>query len=558
MTFKLILQRPIVRTLLLNLAFLLLCLGIGGIHFGSMDDYFMSSIVTGAYGGVFDAHTLFVNGAYAYFLKPFYTLFPNVGWYFIFELLFVFAAFNVFTYFMLKQVGGRLGVVIALFVLSCLTPDFYLQLAFTQCAAVSSAAGILLFYFGTAQKKRLWLLLGFIFFVVGIVMRREGFLLGVPFLAVLLGYAFIRARKIYVWTAVALVASVAAYFALHAFNQNLFKESTEYSYYQAYQGPRATFGDGSDYDFNTTYDELEERGLQGWDFGLLKRWIFYDTRVFSLDSLKPYLDVLHRNRYELNKAKFPVALFYVVANSFFKTNAWCWALLCIVLFAYKPKRGSWYTWGSLALMAMCLGYLLMQNRVVYHVETGIWLYAIFGSVPLLECRKCLLGNDKNLTRLILVLALGCFVFGMSTQRGEHNDRALFGIPKMSTEWQGLYDHMKAHQEDVFLIPFEAYKTLAIYSDTAYKAVQPGSWGNIIPLGYWNMNLPGMKREMENRGVTNPIGDIVKENVYVLEDFMPLHLEKFYRTHYGVELDADTVVQFDGLKLMKYHAIGEAP
>ena len=64
----------------LNLVFLLLCLGIGGVHFGSMDDYFMSAIVTGAYGGEFDVHTLFVNGAYAFFLKPFCWLCPAVSW----------------------------------------------------------------------------------------------------------------------------------------------------------------------------------------------------------------------------------------------------------------------------------------------------------------------------------------------------------------------------------------------------------------------------------------------------------------------------------------------
>ena len=102
-----LLQRPFCLALCLNLAFLLFCLGIGGVHFGSMDDYFMSAIVTGAYGGGFDPHTLFVNGAYAYFLKPFYSVFPSVGWYFVFELFSVFASFTVLTYFMLRQVGGK-------------------------------------------------------------------------------------------------------------------------------------------------------------------------------------------------------------------------------------------------------------------------------------------------------------------------------------------------------------------------------------------------------------------------------------------------------------------
>ena len=93
-------QRRFVSALCLNLLFLLLCLGVGGMHFGSLDDFFMSAVVTGAYGGEFDPHTLFVNGTYAYFLKPFYGMCSTLNWYFIFELLSAFASFTVFVYFM--------------------------------------------------------------------------------------------------------------------------------------------------------------------------------------------------------------------------------------------------------------------------------------------------------------------------------------------------------------------------------------------------------------------------------------------------------------------------
>ena len=154
------LQEPFLQSICLNLVFLLLCLGVGGIHFGSLDDYFMSTIITGAYGGEFDPHMLFVNGAFAYFLKPFYGLFPSAGWYYIFQLLSVFAAFTVFTYFILRQVGGRLGFALSVFVLASLASDLYMNVAFTQCAAAATAAAIILFYFGNNERRRLWLIAG--------------------------------------------------------------------------------------------------------------------------------------------------------------------------------------------------------------------------------------------------------------------------------------------------------------------------------------------------------------------------------------------------------------
>jgi hypothetical protein len=295
MRLKDVLKQPFSKALCLNLLFLLLCLGIVGIHVGSLDDYFMSAIVTGAYGGEFDPHTLFVNGAYAYFLKPFYWLFPSVGWYYIFQLVSVFAAFTVFTYFMLRQIGGWLGMALSVFVLASLASDLYMNVAFTQCAAAVTAAAIILFYFGNSERRRLWLVAGGVFFVVGIVFRKEGILLGMPFLVAVLALSVVETHKILKTTEVVLLLCVAAYLGLQTFNNRLF-ENNEYTYYREYQWSRAIFGDGAYYDDNAVVDELDERQMQSRDFRYLRSWIFYDTEVLSLDSLRPFVNVVNRNR----------------------------------------------------------------------------------------------------------------------------------------------------------------------------------------------------------------------------------------------------------------------
>ena len=551
-------MKPSVAALYLNLLFILLCLGIGGIHFGSLDDYFMSTIITGAYGGEFDPHTLFVNGAYAHFLKPFYTIFPKVGWYFIFELLSVFAAFTVFVYFVLRQVGGKLGVALATFLLACLAPDFYLQTAFTQCAAASAAAGVLLFYFGNSERRRLWVVLGGLFFVVGIVFRKEGFLLGMPFLAVILALSIFETRKIMKTTLVVLVACVCAYQALQNFNNSLF-QSDEYSYYREYQWSRAVFGDGANYDVDAVYDELEERGMQGQDFWGLRSWIFYDTKVLSLDSLKPFVNIAHRNQFEVNYARMPVALFLVIAKSFFKPNAWCWIVLCLIFFFFIPKRANWYTWGSLALLCLCMGYLLYVNRVVYHVESGIWLYAIVSAIPVLQKDDFVIGEKlRELPYLIFGLALGSLILALSSQRDITNDKLFFGVPQISAEWQDFLKYTQDRPDDVFLLYFNDYKYLGTYKDPPYRAAAPSSWSNIVSLGYWNINIPGIKRELEKRSVTNPIGDIVKDNVYVLVTNKWQDFSRFYKVHYHRDVVRDTVAKFGDLNLVKYHLEGGKP
>ncbi|WP_297945761.1 hypothetical protein [uncultured Fibrobacter sp.] len=555
MTAAKILHSHFAQVVVLNLAFLLVCLAVCGLHRGSLDDYFMSAMITGAYGGEFDPHTLFVNGAYAYFLKPFYAVFPKIGWYFIFELLAAFAAFTVFGYFMLRQVGGKLGIALSVFLLACLAPDFYLQVAFTQCATASTAAAILLFYFGNGGRRKLWIVLGGVFFVVGIVFRKEGFLLGMPFLAVTLALSVLETRKILKTTVVVLLLCVAAYQGLQVFNNRLF-ENNEYTYYRDYQWSRSTFGDGANYDVEAVVDELDERQMQSRDFRYLRSWIFYDTEVLSLDSLRPFVNVVNRNRYEVNRARMPAALFLVLANSFFKTNAWCWIVLCFVFFFFAPKRANWYAWGSLALICLCLGYLLYVNRVVSHVESGIWLYAIVSAIPMMKPRDFAVGERLNkLPYLIGVLALGALVMAFSSERNVNNNRLLFGTPQMSNDWSKLVGHIESHSNDVFMLYFNDYKYLATCRTPAYRAVAPRSWGNIIPVGYWNINLPGMKKEMAERGVSNPIRDLIKDNVYIVESDTLRKFDRYYQVHYHQKVLRDTVASFGDLQLIKYRLDG---
>ena len=88
-------------------------------------------------------------------------------------------------------------------------------------------------------------------------------------------------------------------------------------------------------------------------------------------------------------------------------------------------------------------------------------------------------------------------------------------------------------------------------DPAYKSIAPGSWQNIFPLGYWNIHLPAMTKEFAKRGVQNPIKDIIKDNVYLIEDANKPQLAHFYKVHYHQELTVDTVQSFGNVKLHKY-------
>ena len=373
-------RSPFFAALLANVVFVLLYLAFGVVCHGSLDDYFMSAVLTGAYGSQYDVHLYFVNSVYGYFLKPFYLLLPKVGWYFLFELFGTFAAFSTFTYFIIRKLGNKLGFLLALIMLAALTPVFYFQLSFTQCATAYTAAGILLFTVGDAEKNKCFLMMGAFFLVAGSVMRWEGFLLGMPFFCALLALNYFPRKAIYKVSIIILCAAIAVLYGLKKYDEYLFSQG-DYKYYAEYQSPRAVLGDGAYYDSESIKDELEERGLSSLDFTFAKSWILYDTENLNATKLKSIIDIAHRNLYEPNWIKIPMAFLVNVSRTLTQPSGWCWFVLCILLIIIPSKKTNLYPWISLSIVAASIGYLLLVNRVVDHVESGIWLYAIVCGIP---------------------------------------------------------------------------------------------------------------------------------------------------------------------------------
>ena len=61
----------------------------------------------------------------------------------------------------------------------------------------------------------------------------------------------------------------------------------------------------------------------------------------------------------------------------------------------------------------------------------------------------------------------------------------------------------------------------------------------------------MKRELEKRGVENPLRDIVNDNVFTIETGNSPSYQLFYKIHYHKDLKVDTVQTFGNLMVLKY-------
>ena len=544
----------IIIALAINLFILLICMLFGEkFYLGVYDDYFMARILEGAYGDTYNVRMVFVNVLYGYVLLPFYYLFPKIGWYYIGEIFAVFISFTTVSYVTIKKLGLQWGSIFSTLLIACFARDFYLTAQFTQCAAALGAAGMLLFLYaldsGFSNKKTIFF--AFILAIWGYCMRSDAFLMGLPFFACAMLFF---ARKTFDYRfrfGLCILIMFCGLWSVKFFN-DIHYSTPEYQKFLVFQPHRVMLGDKDNYDKGAVYDEIEEDGLFGEDYSLLRNWIFYDSETFSTDSVNRITDKIVKYTHSLKWSVLPSKSFYRFDCSIVHPCCWAFFLVCLALL-WNGGRKSLYAWGGLVVMFMLMSYLMYLMRLVYRVETGLWLYATVFAIPLLnEFRPMSHRIFLTILGAILLVFTVCFYFTGNFQRSISNGQ-IQKVPSLEfsrNNYQEVFKYMDSLPDNtVFLMPMWTYWSFARYREPPYYSAPIGSWKRIISFGFWTPYFPDVENSLKQYGIENPMREVVKDNVIVISntDF----LLDFLHRHYYENAMVDIIRDIGGVKFFKY-------
>ena len=545
-------RRAITYSAAINLFFLALCLIFGDLKFGAIDDYFMAARLTGALGTDYNPHLIFVNAIYGYALLPLYHLFPKIGWYYIGEMFSVFLSFTVIGYVLLQRCGERWGAVLAALFTALFASDFYLVVQFTQCASILSAAGMLLFAYGVVEKRSTApFALGVLLMLWGSVMRWQAFLMGMPFFCLGMLFIFKDCWKVK-WRVIAGLAILfVGAFAIHSWDQKIY-QAPEYADFVKFQGPRVTFGDNGNYNQNAVYEDAEELGLSGKDVHMLTEWVLYDTEVYSVDSLARYASLISPYRDKNEVRLIPRNLLNALAHSLRSPLFWVWFAFCIIVYCTQ-RRKFLYLWSSLALILALLAYLMAMGRLVYRVESGFWLYAAVLAAPLFG--RFTLNIPRKLAYSILAIIAVANIFTYATSGEMVRDPSSGEMRTLAiedtTDYTQVFDYIDTQPDKMFLLSMNAFMRFSHHRNPPYLAEPIGQYRRTVSFGYWTPYLPEVTEALSDYGVTNPIKDVVHDNVIVLNE---PHLADFLQRHYYDSVAVDTLREIGEMTFLKYRLV----
>lgn len=557
-------KRYLLISFLINLYFLGLCIAFGDLRFDAIDDLFMSGILSGIYGNGYNIHLTFVNALYGYCLLPLYHLFPKINWYYIGEMTSVFISLTVVGYIVINKVSEKWGAILTAIIVALCASDFYLAVQFTKCAALLSAAGMLAVAYGfekrldeTSIKK--WvtpLIVGVLLLWWGSWMRWDAFLMGMPFFAAALLLMAKKLWSIKLTVIVSLLIMFAGAYGFKVFNSSLY-QAPDYKRYMEFQGPRALLGDGQFYNQQAVDEDLDEISYSGQTLPMLTHWLFYDTEVFAPDSLRIITNLISKYKDEVFVRSQPANVLGTLPNSAKYPVFVTWFLLCLALFAFKSPKSSW-AWLSLLMVCAMFAYLLYLQRLVYRVEVGLWLYAAILTIPFLKERFQI--NKKVSIGFVCAIAVFCLCsYAMSGPTVRHVNSgevvAVHREHKDTVDYKGLFAFMDSVPDStVFIMDMNSYMSMSRQKVPPYLTEPQGSWEQVISFGFWTPYFPDVEKAIHKRGVTNPMKDVVLENVFVID--VP-NLSDFLEQHYYDKVKVDTVRNFNGMVVYKYSLVNDS-
>ena len=348
-----------------------------------------------------------------------------------------------------------------------------------------------------------------------------------------------------------LAVMFAGAYAMHHFDASLYNNA-EYAPYVDIQGPRSALGDVSNYNQNAVYEDLEEMGKNGNDYHMLTDWMFYDTETFAADSMRNIIGVINHYRDSIERGQIPHLLLNALSSSLRSPLFWSWFVFCILIYATNRKKAL-YLWASLAVVIYLMSILLGMGRLVYRVESGFWLYAAVLAVPLWGRFRYELPRKLVVAAVAVIALANVFTYATSGEmvRGPGSGELRTLAIEDSTDYNQVFAYIDSQPDKMFLLSMNAYMRFSHHKNPPYLAEPIGSYRRTVSLGYWTPYLPEITRTLAEFGITNPIKDVVHDNVIVINEG---RLADFLQRHYYDSVAVDTLKEIGEMTFFKYRLV----
>jgi hypothetical protein len=194
-----------------------------------------------------------------------------------------------------------------------------------------------------------------------------------------------------------------------------------------------------------------------------------------------------------------------------------------------------------------------MGRLVYRVESGFWLYAAVLAVPLWGRFRYELPRKLAIAAIAVIAIANVFTYATSGEmvRGPGSGELRTLAIEDSTDYNQVFAYIDSQPDKMFLLSMNAYMRFSHHKNPPYLAEPIGSYRRMVSLGYWTPYLPEITRTLAEFGITNPIKDVVHDNVVVVNAG---GLADFLQRHYYDSVAVEKIKSIGEMEFFKYRLV----
>lgn len=548
------------------------------------DDFVMASIISGAYGNGYNPHLIFINVIWGYLLLPFYYLFPGVSWYLIAQLMLCLFSFTLISYMFFERLSRCMGGVLVVLLLVFLGDDVYILVQFTKTASLAVMGGGIVFLWALWENKSLKLkIISSLVCLLGTLVRFNSIYIAGMFLLLLIITEFIRYfmydkenfAKRFIRVIVPGILLVFVAFCMKGIDTYIYDQNEEYAYFREFGKVRAAIVDASDYGYWAYKDSLDEIGISENDYMILRTWNFADPEYFTIEKLQKIGDIIENYKKNIGISK--EQLF----ENMQQRNIWsypaCIAVVLMFVLSIVFLKRWWLSLCCVGIIILYFLYFFAIERVVYRVEFSVLLCGFLCIAYFWE--KLEIQRDIINIEIKRICAIMTSVCLFSELLLFYPDRSYLDVTNESRKnyieeyfynsWDydarryrkvvnknkpenGLIKEIKENGDNFYFLDFQTTVQTLYYDWNPFRTLPVDFYNNTLYFAGVMMEFPDYNRILQKNSLENPMKDLVKESVYIVDsDEKTLQYKISYlKEHYFPNVKAELYKEIDGYQIWK--------
>lgn len=559
---------PLYFSLIINVIFLVSYLIFGNIKYEVSDDFIMQLIVSGKYSGTPSPEIVFMNISIGYILSTLYKIIPFINWYFWMHVVVIFSSLTTLTYLVLKQRNTMLTQFLLFIFLCFFTPDLYLLVQFTKTATIAIAVGGVLYCLYLLNEKKNYLVLGIIFSLIGICIRKNCINIILPYFLFAIALIFIYQyqvkkinKKIILNFLIIVVITVTQLIGLTQLNQLYKNTHEEYKNYAVFNSYRSKALDFPYYEYKNNEEKLKELGLSENDYINFIHWNYFDSDIYNVELFENISEILDDYR-DSHPAGKKASIKVLLERDYYKYISVLGCLCIFIIGSYYYKN--FFTVSLLAGLGTGIIFFLYSymGRIVYRVEYSTLLscavFLLLLSVTLPMYKKSI----KKEIILILSFLMILMRIPLHIDDTSNSFYTMFfsmknSVRKYNCEFNNENQHneiineLKEHQDNLYFFGFQTMLQTYYLNFNPVKSINDVYFENVVFLSGVETEHPVWKSKLSDWNIENPAKGLLLDNVYLIENVDQEIILQYLNEHSDKKITMELYKELNGYKVWKF-------